>query len=193
MAARNRQLRSKMKQARNNLSSTEHREGSASIRYQLLKSGLVATARRVAIFWPTDGEPDMLPLLGRWSEQGRNCFLPRLLPFTSWPKQHRLGFVGTDGPLQQNRYGIPEPVGRPVALQSLDLVLVPLLVFNSRRQRVGRGKGYYDRTLAPLQRHFCWSRPKLIGVAFAFQQSEEILLASHDVPMDLIVTDKGVI
>lgn len=182
-----------MRLARNKQSRAEHRLGSAEICRQLITSGLLTSAKRIAGFWPTDGEPDIRPLLWRLSGQGRQCFLPGLLPFTTWPKQHRLGFASLNNPLQLNRYGIPEPTGKLVRLQSLDLLLAPLVAFNSQGQRLGRGRGYYDRTLACLERSFCRRKPKLAGIAFAFQQSEEIQVAPHDVAMDFIVTEAGCI
>jgi 5-formyltetrahydrofolate cyclo-ligase len=70
-----------------------------------------------------------------------------------------------------------------------DVILVPLLGFDSSGTRLGYGGGYYDRTLAALGR-----RPRLIGLAYAAQALPvEIPRAPHDIPLDMVVTEEGAI
>jgi 5-formyltetrahydrofolate cyclo-ligase len=68
-----------------------------------------------------------------------------------------------------------------------DLVLMPLLGFDKAGTRLGYGGGYYDRTLAGMSK-----KPRLIGLAFAAQELDEIPREAHDVPLDAVVTETGV-
>jgi len=77
---------------------------------------------------------------------------------------------------------------RPISLNQVDLIAVPGLAFDMRRNRLGFGKGYYDRLLAQKT-----TRTISVGLAFHFQVLEEIPTSSHDVPMDLVITEKGLI
>ncbi len=77
---------------------------------------------------------------------------------------------------------------RPISLNQVDLIAVPGLAFDMRRNRLGFGKGYYDKLLAQKT-----ARTTSVGLAFHFQVLEEIPASSHDVPMDLVITEKRLI
>lgn len=80
-------------------------------------------------------------------------------------------------------YGIPEPTGAPfTAFDQVDLVLVPGLAFGPKGTRCGKGKGYYDRTLARLRNAYT------IGLGFDFQLLDNVPMDVHDVLLDEIVT-----
>ncbi|MBI2660191.1 5-formyltetrahydrofolate cyclo-ligase [Candidatus Woesearchaeota archaeon] len=86
------------------------------------------------------------------------------------------------------KFGILEPIElMRIAYKNIDLVLVPGIVFDREGHRIGYGFGYYDKFLAKV--------PKAvkIGLAFDFQVVENIPEETHDVPVDFIVTDEGVI
>ncbi len=99
--------------------------------------------------------------------------------------------------LLPNQFGIlePDPVWTyvdPAALgQHSILILTPGLAFDRRRQRLGRGKGFYDRFLARVR-----GLPvsaTAVGLAFTEQLLEEVPAAPHDLPVDGIVTDREVL
>lgn len=106
------------------------------------------------------------------------------------PGEHVLRFHLVHGPdeLELGPFGIPQPAlhAEAVDLARISMLLVPGLAFDDRGGRVGWGKGYYDATLVQ-------SRPLCIGYAYAFQLVPEVPRRSHDVSMDLVVTDAGVI
>jgi 5,10-methenyltetrahydrofolate synthetase len=91
--------------------------------------------------------------------------------------------------MQEGAYGIKEPVGD--LAPPPDLVLVPTLGYTRKGDRVGYGKGYYDRTLAALKAS--GHRFTTIGIAWACGDltGEDYTPAAHDVPLDAILTDKG--
>lgn len=140
-------------------------------------------ASHVALYWPADGEPDVRDLAGHARLHGKKLYLPIVghggtMRFGLWPPAAKL---------RRNRYGIPEPVGsrRSVTATGLDLLVMPLVAFDERGNRLGMGGGYYDRALAGRR------RPVLAGVAFAFQQAAGIPAQPWDIPLDIVVTERG--
>ncbi|AXK51317.1 5-formyltetrahydrofolate cyclo-ligase [Spiroplasma alleghenense] len=88
---------------------------------------------------------------------------------------------------QNNPYNIKEPkeLTSKVDLNDLQIIIVPILGFDDKKNRLGRGKGYYDRTLVKL------SNTIKIGLAFSCQKHQEVLpIEENDVPLDFIVTGK---
>ena len=86
------------------------------------------------------------------------------------------------------KFGVPEPIElMKIAYKNIDLVLVPAIVFDKDGHRIGYGYGYYDKFLKKV--------PKAvkIGLAFDFQVVDKVPKEMHDVPVDLIVTEKRVI
>jgi len=78
--------------------------------------------------------------------------------------------LGRSGLLKRSRLGLWEPAGASrIVPRSLDLVLMPLVAFDSQLNRLGMGAGYFDRRFAFLRRRNTWRRPKLVGIAYEFQ------------------------
>jgi 5-formyltetrahydrofolate cyclo-ligase len=102
----------------------------------------------------------------------------------------RHAYIPENVEMETNKWGIPEPKC-PVEFippMMMDMVLVPLLGFDSKGNRIGYGKGYYDQFL-PLLRPGC---PK-IGLAFECQKLNGLLpTESHDVPLDYVITEEKV-
>lgn len=94
-------------------------------------------------------------------------------------------FLLTDNTkLVVSKYGIPEPVdGIEVPSAKMDVVFIPLLAFDAKGQRVGYGKGFYDRFLSEC-------KPNVIKIGLSFFEAEEELIAANetDIPMDYCVT-----
>jgi 5-formyltetrahydrofolate cyclo-ligase len=102
-------------------------------------------AQHIACYLPNDGELDMTSLIDQAWAMGKTVYLPVL---SSIHRNH-LHFLPywPDDELVCNRYGIPEPVirsRRMVDLKRLDLVLLPLVGFDFRGNRLGMGGGFYD-------------------------------------------------
>ena len=136
-------------------------------------------------------ELNTAPLIARALERGCRVFLPKIERRTG-----RIQFVETraDSQHSANHLGILEPQGTArVDARFLHLVLMPLVGFDACGVRLGMGGGYYDRTFAYRNLHAHWRGPRLVGLAYAFQQLPSIDAAAHDVRMDAVVTDKGVV
>ena len=92
-------------------------------------------------------------------------------------------------PLKVNGYGFLEPTTNTKTV-SPDLVLVPLIAYDRFGNRLGYGKGYYDRFLGKyLKKH---KNILTIGIAFSFQKYKKIPTSKHDVKLDYILTEKGI-
>jgi len=83
--------------------------------------------------------------------------------------------------------------GKVVTAQTLDLILTPLVAFDRRGHRLGRGGGYYDRYLAQLQRDKHRKKPLLCGLAHHSQQADNIPSERWDIALDAIASDRGFI
>jgi len=140
--------------------------------------------RSVGFYWPIKAEPDLRPLVRELIEQGAEAALPVVvvsnapLEFWRWDRLTKL--------TRQNVWGIPIPAERiPVHPAVL---LAPCIGFDKAGYRLGHGGGYYDRTLASLE-----PRPFVIGVGLESGRLETIHPQSHDIPLDMIVTEAGVL
>ena len=90
--------------------------------------------------------------------------------------------------IKKNRWNIPEPIdGIEIATEKIDVVFVPLLAFDVKGNRVGYGKGFYDRFLANC-------RPETITVGLSFFEAENTIeaISKNDIPLDYCVTPEKV-
>ncbi|HEX5420973.1 MAG TPA: 5-formyltetrahydrofolate cyclo-ligase [Gammaproteobacteria bacterium] len=165
--------------------SREARERAASgIVEQLKRHGPPALHRSVGFYWPIKGEPDLRAFVRELIEQGAEAALPVVvaknqpLEFWRWEIGTRLK--------RQSVWGIPVPAERIPAQPAV--LLAPFIGFDEAGYRLGHGGGYYDRTLASLG-----SRPFVIGVGLESGRLETIYPQPHDIPLDMIVTEAGVL
>lgn len=121
--------------------------------------------------------PDELPThstIERWSKI-KNIFLPRVNgdDLEIVPLQRELS--------RDNRFHIAEPQGEAADRGVIDLIIVPAVALDPHGNRMGRGKGYYDRLLSTTAAH-------TIGVALECQLVDNIPCEPHDIPLDAVVT-----
>ncbi len=145
-----------------------------------------AQAGVVMIYLPISGEVDVSPVALRgWQEQKVVC-----APKLSWDHRHMLPIEirSLDAGLASTVNGLREPAdGEPIAIEALDLVLAPALVFDRHGNRLGRGAGFYDRFLAATE-----FRGVSVGIAFSEQVVDDVPVHDHDVPVDILVTDEEI-
>jgi len=134
----------------------------------------------VGFYWPFKGEYDPRPLVQSLHGRGARLALPvvvekaRPMRFREWWPHMRM---------VPGIWNIPVPdEGEWVQPEAL---LVPLLGFDGRGYRLGYGGGYYDRTLAAMP-----EKPLAIGIGFEQSRLPTIHPQPHDVPMDLIITER---
>lgn len=144
--------------------------------------GLVgATPRRLAAYWPYEGEPDLRAWMRARHEAGWTLLLP-VIAASAAPLVFRVWTP--DCAMSADRYGIAIPSEGPVL--DPEIVLVPTLGFTEDGHRLGYGGGYYDRTLAALR-----PRPLAIGVAYESGRLEDFAPDAHDVQLDAVVTERA--
>ncbi|MEP7313811.1 MAG: 5-formyltetrahydrofolate cyclo-ligase [Pseudomonadota bacterium] len=155
----------------------------------VLKYGWLRAGRRVGLYLSTPEEIDTGPLLAAARRLGCRLYLPRVTRY----RDSRMALFSADAPLRRSRYGIYEPQShdRP-PLRQLDVIFVPLVGFDGRCNRMGMGKGFYDRLLAARRAAPQLRRPLLVGLAYECQQVTQLLPQSHDVPLDFVVTESQV-
>lgn len=148
-----------------------------------LEAELLPPEGRVLGFcWPYQGEPDVLPFVCRWIEQGGKAALPVVvrprepMVFRQWTPTTAM---------TQGVYDIPIPVD--TAVVEPQVLLVPLTGFDAKGYRLGYGGGFFDRTVAEMR-----PRPLMVGVGFELSWVQSIRPQAHDIPMDIVVTELGV-
>lgn len=90
--------------------------------------------------------------------------------------------------MEAGAYGIMEPEGPAfTAYDDIDLIIIPGLAFDVKHNRLGRGKGYYDRFLQQMQQ-MRQTHAYKIGVCFHHQLVDSIPVTAYDIPMDEVVS-----
>ncbi len=190
-------LRREMRARRRRLTPREQNLAAEQLARKLATLPAFIRSQHIALYWPNDGEIDPRPLAARAWRCGKECYLPVLHPFQG----RLLWFVRwrPDTPLHFNRFGIPEPnyQDQPkLSAPNLNLVLLPLVAFDRAGGRLGMGGGFYDRTFAFKQeakQHGRQVGPALVGLAHACQEATQVMREPWDIPLDAVVTDRGVV
>jgi 5-formyltetrahydrofolate cyclo-ligase len=159
---------------------SEHAASIAALFFQHIAYG---PGDIIAGYWRIRDETDCKPILIRLMDSGQKVVLP-VVAGDDAPLDLRVWEA--DAPLYEAGFGTLAPSDlAPRAVP--DLILVPLLGFDGKGTRLGYGGGYYDRTIAALEK-----KPRLVGLAYAAQEFDEIPREAHDVPLDAVVTEEGV-
>jgi len=139
-------LRTEFRILRNSLTEEEQKLASEKAAALLLSTRAFRRARNVAFYWPNDGELDTLPSILATLQCGKTAMLPVIAPVRG---HRKLRFGNATKISGKNRFGIPEP--RPThSIASIDLLIVPLVAYDTNHYRLGMGGGFYDSTLATV-------------------------------------------
>jgi len=169
-------LRAIVEQQRRILTDEQVAEQSALVIAQLEQMSAFKEAQTILMYYPIHKEVDLRPLLTKYA--GQKTFL---FPVTHRYSMEVRPYDGEDM-MRRGRLGVPEPQTKTWK-GPIDLILVPGVVFDQHRHRIGRGGGYYDKYLA--KHHHV----KKIGVCYSFQlKKHSIPHSSLDQKMDRIVT-----
>lgn len=182
-------LRAMIRQQRRQLCATERSILSRQITTQLIQLACFSRSQHIALYWPFDGEVETQGIIQHSWAHNKCCYLPVIDPelkqFTFYPYLQNTY-------LQINRYGIMEPPpSRGIAVQNLDLILLPLVAFDANGHRLGTGGGYYDRSLSLLKQPSPLVKPLLIGLAYEFQRVEALQPQPWDINLDRIITEQN--
>ena len=135
-------------------------------------------------YYPSNYEIDDLDILDLLEKKNFKVSLPIIkkdnqMNFYSWSR---------NDPLKINKFGIPEPVSSKIFYP--DILLVPLVAYDSSLNRLGYGGGYYDRYIEKIEKI---KKVTKIGLAFSFQKISSIPINQYDKKLDFIVTEKEIL
>jgi 5-formyltetrahydrofolate cyclo-ligase len=139
----------------------------------------------VSGFLPIRSEIDLRPLMARLAERGARLCVPAIVGGELEFRELLRG-----APLVPQGFGTLAP-GEDAAVLDPQLMLVPLSAFDARCHRIGYGRGYYDRAITRLRT--MGPSPRLVGTAFAVQAVERVPTESHDVALDMVATEAGIV
>ncbi|HEY7885949.1 MAG TPA: 5-formyltetrahydrofolate cyclo-ligase [Cellvibrionaceae bacterium] len=186
-------LRQHMRKQRRLLSRSQQLFAARQLARQSLHILRGSRCKKLALYWPNDGEIDPRLIARLAWQKNIAVYLPVLHPWQA----RRLWFVPFTPHTRfgKNRFGIAEPTAKRgmISARQLDIVLMPLVAFDDEGGRLGMGGGFYDCTLAYKHHIPGASRPRLLGVAHSFQQVEKLTLAPWDVALNAIITERGII
>ena len=140
----------------------------------------------IAGYYPSNYEVNILKFLEEASKKNFRVTLPVIkssnqMSFKSWSFKD---------PLYVNKFGILEPKNSKEKIIP-DLIMVPIVAFDSHLNRIGYGKGYYDRSLEKIRK--VKKNAVSLGIAYSFQKCKKIPINKYDFKLDYIFTEKGII
>lgn len=179
-ATRKRALRRELRERRRTRTAVERTAATDGLTAQLVALTDRVGARSVACYLSALDEPDTRPYLVSARAGGMRVLLPisrrdGLLDWTAAAPEEQLGL-----------FGMPEPVGEllgPIAINDVDLIVVPAAAVDRHGMRLGWGRGYFDRTLGSMER-----RPPVYAVVFDGELVDEVPRERHDQAVDGVVT-----
>ena len=136
-------------------------------------------ARTVLLYWSMADEVQTHAFVEKWYKDK-----VLLLPCVDGDDLRLRQYTGSECMVAGEQFGIGEPTGPEFTdLDSVELIMVPGVAFDRQRNRMGRGRGFYDRLLKSTPRAL------KVGVAFDFQLLDEIPVEAFDVKMDAVITE----
>jgi len=176
-------LRNKAKAKRAALSLSFMQQAATQAADNFLQNIPLERQNIIAAYYAMNNELKVLPLVEKlWAKNKKIC-LPSVIEnnqpmiFRAWQRGDELiaGAHDIKAPNESAPILVP------------DIIIMPLVAFDKSGNRLGYGKGYYDRTIAQMDK-----KPLLVGYAYSVQEVESIEYESHDMPLDYLVSEKEV-
>ena len=149
------------------------------------------TIREVGLYYPISNEISPLVFIEYFKDNNITTALPVVgsnsnsMVFKKWLIKEKLqkSHVGTYEPIRTNKTIFPQ------------IIVVPMLMFDRKLNRLGYGAGYYDKSISTLKRYFDKKQKNFItiGLAYSEQETKTIPYESHDQRLDFIVTEKEIL
>ena len=140
--------------------------------------------KNVGGYFPSNYEIDDLKILKFLEKKNFNILLPVI------KKNNQMDFFkwSANDPLKINKFGIPEPVVRKIFIP--DILLIPLVSYDLKLNRLGYGGGFYDRYIEKIEKH---KKIIKIGLAFSYQKIKKIPINKFDKKLDFIINEKEIL
>jgi 5-formyltetrahydrofolate cyclo-ligase len=173
---------------RRSLINDEKINASKAITNAIIKSNYFIEAESIGCYLSMNEEVNTKFLIEVIQKSGKSLFLPKIQPDAT------INFIqaNKDTKYSSNQYGIKEPLdNKGYDIKKIDLIIVPLVAFDSKGNRIGMGGGYYDKKFQYLNHNDI--KPILIGIAFDCQQFKKIQSDKWDVSLRCVFTESGCI
>lgn len=168
------EIRKQIKARKAQFSRAQLADFSQAITNRLLHHPRLKAAKTILLYYSLPDEVDTHELVNRLVTMGKQILLPVVIDGENLEVRHYRGSQD----LREGSFHILEPVGEPfTAYDQIDLVVVPGVGFDAAGNRLGRGKGYYDRLLRQMPDTY------KLGVCFDFQKVETIPTDQYDIQM----------
>ncbi len=162
------------------LSESERRTAAEAIFEKLENTAAFMLADKILMYHSLPDEVDTRNFLKKWGQR-KNFYLPRvngvnldILPYD-------------ETRLELGSFHIEEPTGNDtINPDEVEVIIVPAVAYDHQGNRLGRGKGFYDRLLGS-------THATTIGIGYDFQLLDSLPVEEHDVPMDMVITQNTVI
>jgi len=182
-------LKSEIFEKRKALSKEEIKEKSSKIKENLYSLEEFKKAKNILFYVSFNDEVDTQEIIKELlANKEKNIIVPYVVKNNPILQ---LSEIKNFNELEPKTWGILEPKDefiRKFDIENVDLVIIPGIVFDQNGHRIGYGYGYYDRFLKKLDKNVV-----KIGFGFEFQIVDKIPEEKHDVPVDIMVTEKRVI
>lgn len=173
-------IRSRIRNLKSMLTEIDRISAADAVFARLEQSAAFQLADKILMYHSLPDELDTRRFLDKWKNQKR-FFLPRvngaeleLLPYD-------------ESRLEIGSFHIEEPTGSDThPVEEIEVIIVPGVAFDKKGNRIGRGKGFYDRLLKT-------AKAMKIGIGYHFQLFDELPSDQHDVGMDMIITEETTI
>ena len=168
------ELRKEILYLRDNLEDRYNK--SMIIKNKIMKLDIYKNSKVIALYSSMKSEVDTKELIKESLELGKKVLLPRIL------NKNKMIFIeiNNDTNYERNTFGVLEPIG--IEEKNIDLMIIPGVAFDKDNNRLGYGRGYYDKYLKDKDLY-------KIGICFHEQLVDNIEVEEHDIKMDLIITD----
>lgn len=173
------ELREEIRRRKRRFTQEQLRERSLPIVARLLAHPRLMEAETVLLYYSLPDEVDTHGMVDELLRQGKTVLLPVVMP------DRGMQLCRYEGPetMREDEFHILEPTGEPFTdYEQIGVAVIPGMSFDARGNRLGRGKGYYDRFLKLLPHAY------KIGVCFDFQRSEQVPVGANDIPVDEVIS-----
>ncbi|MCF2859055.1 5-formyltetrahydrofolate cyclo-ligase [Pseudoalteromonas sp. SMS1] len=182
------EIRVKVRKCRKELDENFQTQAELELCINFIQHTNLGKKAAIGLYLPNDGEVRTNLLIQSLWDKKHKVYLPVIHPFSG---THLLfQKYEKNSTMRENRYAILEPqlnCSEICPISQLDFLLMPLVAFDGKGNRLGMGGGYYDRTLAAYYAQG-WSKPQLIGLAHDCQKVDQLPIEAWDVPLPTILT-----
>ena len=170
------QLRQTVKRLKANFSFEDKKAKSLSVLHKLEELKAFKDANIIMLYWSMKDEVQTHDfILSYWKKK------KIILPSVKGDKLELKVFEGLDSMVPGQSFGILEPIGKEFSeFSKIDLIVVPGIAFDKQKNRLGRGKAYYDKLLKN-------SDATKAGICFDFQFFDEVPVDEYDIKMDVVL------